>query len=240
MNKLQETPRIYGNVWGITVDGQNDFALPTGALSVKDGEAIVQPSNEFNQFVRDHSGNVIFTADWHPAETAHFQKYGGIWPEHCVADTEGAQLHSGLIVMPEDTFAIKGTGTKDDGYSGMEAVPQSGALYRPELAEAGFTLQDALLEAEEEMRQRKQRLVVGIGGLATDFCVKATVLDALKATDRRVTDVVLLRDAIRAVNLEPDAGDKAIAAMIEAGALAMSTRELIRGGIVIDRSRLER
>lgn len=232
--------QIYGDVFTINVDVQNDFALPTGALSVTDGEAVIGPLNRINNWTRDNGGSVIMTADWHPTETEHFATYGGIWPEHCIEDTHGAVLHSNLSVQPFDTVAIKGTSMKDDGYSGLEAVPVAGSMYDATNPQAKtYTIEQAIRSAEAYRAEQHQRLAILVGGLATDYCVKATVLDALAATSRENVDVVLLRNAIRAVNLTPIDGDEALKAMIEAGALAMTTEEIIAGGISIDETRLE-
>ncbi len=239
MKTTEQTTSTYGNAWIINVDVQNDFALPTGALSVADGESIVSPLNQINRWAREQGGTIVFTGDQHPPHTAHFIEHGGPWPTHCVAGTAGAELHEALEVCPWDTIADKGQSVYDDGYSGMDAIPVAGALADPELDGKNHTLSDELGELEIIYRQRRSRLAVLVGGLATDYCVKATVLDALERTDRQVVDVVLLRDAVRAVNLQPHDGDAAIQAMLEAGALAMTTEEAMAGGITIDRTRLE-
>ena len=178
-----------------------------------------------------HNGDVIFTQDYHPEATAHFAINGGTWPIHCVQKTNGAELHDSLTVLPEDRIVHKGMSLVDDGYSGFEGVIVN-SDNKP--------LAELVAEKEQEVRSRKQRLAIIIGGLATDFCDKATALDALTLTDRGITDVIVATDAMRAVNLQPNDGDAAIAAMIEAGAIAMTTEEIRRGGIIIDTSRLER
>lgn len=229
--KSIEAARTYGDVISITVDVQNDFALPSGSLSVTDGEAIISPTNALNDWVREHNGDVVFTQDYHPEATAHFAINGGTWPIHCVQETQGAQLHDGLIIAAEDRIVHKGMSLVDDGYSGFEGV----IVNNNNLPLASF-----VAEKERAVATRQQRLAIIIGGLATDFCDKATALDALALTDRDTTDVIIATDAMRAVNLQPHDGDAAIAAMIEAGAIAMTTEEIRRGGIVIDTSRLER
>lgn len=236
MNTLKNPEqRAYGDIITINVDVQNDFALPTGKLSVNEGETVVEPLNDINDWTRANGGLVVFTADNHPEQTAHFAAYGGVWPEHCVAGTPGAELHNNLIKTPEDLIAYKGTGTIDDGYSGTEAKP----VY-PGFPDSQKTVGDIVTGVEHFTDASRERLLVLVGGLATDYCVKATVLDALELTDRKKTDVILLRDAIRAVNINPTDGDEAIKAMLEAGALAMTTEEILRGGVQIDASRLER
>lgn len=179
-----------------TIDVQNDFC-PGGALGVKEGNLIVPTLNALARFVRNTNGQVVFTRDWHPEQTAHFQEYGGMWVPHCVAETPGAELHEDLNVQPDDIILNKGTSTTDDGYSGFEAV-----------ADDGTTL-EAIAEPKTD-----EHVALLIGGLATDYCVKATVLDACKLADSinyplngRRLDVYVIQDAIRAVNLN-DGDDK--------------------------------
>lgn len=231
--KTIETPRTYGDVITINVDVQNDFALRTGALSVRDGEAVIEPLNNLNGMTRENGGQVIFTQDYHPAETAHFEINGGIWPVHCVQGTEGAELHEALAQEPSDLIVHKGMSLVDDGYSGFE-----GTIVNGELAGTGLT--EFVAAREQQAKERRSRIAIIIGGLATDFCDQATTLDALAVTDRETTDVIIATDSMRAVDLQPGDGDTAIAAMREAGALAMTTEEIINGGIVIDETRLER
>ncbi|MFL5736627.1 MAG: isochorismatase family protein [Actinomycetota bacterium] len=181
----------------LVVDVQNDFADPNGSLYVTGGEEILDRANEEIRAASNAGALAIYTQDWHPPSTPHFQKDGGIWPVHCVRDTWGAEFVPGLEVR--GTVIRKGTGG-EDGYSGFSVRdPRSGARSATEL--------------EGELRSRDIRRVV-IAGLATDYCVVETVLDARHL--RFETEV--LRDAIRAVDLQPGDGDRAIERMREAGA----------------------
>lgn len=268
-----KAPKVYSDVIAINVDVQNDFALPTGALSVAGGEEVIEPLNNLNRWVRENGGQVLFTRDWHPKDTAHFNTHGGPWPPHCIRNRAGAAFHDNLEIMSGDNIADKGDDIVDDGYSGWYAEIVEGDLMGagattwnyPDLPDKGiYTACRALNEPELwhdeiEYKQipadpaKRKKIAIVIGGLATDFCVKETVLDALDPTQphgygyrtladpsERKYDVYLATDAIRAVNLRPDDGDKAIAAMKESGAIAMTTEEIINGGIIIDTNRLER
>ena len=173
----------------IVVDVQNDFC-PGGSLAVADGNSVVAPLNNLmNQFL-DRGEPVFKTRDWHPAKTKHFQAYGGTWPVHCVEGTPGAEFHPDLLDNPRITIISKGTNERADGYSGFDGTDL------------------ARLLREEEVEQ------VWVGGLATDYCVKHTVLDALQAG----FEVKALADAMRPVNISPDDGAKAIEEMRKAGA----------------------
>ncbi len=181
----------------IVVDVQNDFADPKGNLYVSEGEQVVPVINREIERALEAGAAVVYTQDWHPESTPHFEKDGGIWPVHCVADSWGAEFHPDLTVKGE--VVRKGTGG-EDGYSGFTVRdPQSGA--------EGQTGLEGLL------RERGIERVVVVG-LATDYCVKATALDALaKGFPTHVR-----RDAIRAVNLEPGDGDASIEELRRAGA----------------------
>jgi nicotinamidase/pyrazinamidase len=181
----------------IVVDVQNDFADPSGSLSVDGGDAIVSRVNQ-EIAAAGHAGALLaYTQDWHPPITPHFSAYGGIWPEHCVQDTWGATFHPDLHV--EGEIVRKGS-DGGDGYSGFsERDPESGETSPTIL---GDMLRDRGVE----------RLV--ICGLATDYCVVETVLDARTLR----FDVEVVGDAIRAVDREPGDGERAIARMRSAGA----------------------
>jgi nicotinamidase/pyrazinamidase len=181
----------------LVVDVQNDFADPSGSLYVEGAEAIVPLVNAEIERAIAGGATVLFTQDWHPESTPHFAKDGGIWPVHCVWDTWGSEFHPDLTV--NGTVLRKGVGG-EDGYSAFTVRdPRSGA--------ESATLLENLLHTS-----RIERLV--IMGLATDYCVKETVLDAAE----RGFGSVVVRDAIRAVNRNPGDGDAAIEAMREAGA----------------------
>jgi nicotinamidase/pyrazinamidase len=138
----------------VIVDFQNDFT-PGGALAVRDGDAIAEKINELAA-----SGDydlVVATRDWHPPDHGSFADQGGPWPVHCVAGTEGAQLHPALDQSKLDVIVDKGQSTDTDGYSGFEGT-----------------------ELESLLRERRITQVTVVG-LATDYCVKNTALDALRA-----------------------------------------------------------
>jgi len=181
----------------LVVDVQNDFADPAGSLHVRDGEEVVPLIDVQVVAARAAGARVVYTQDWHPPSTPHFARDGGIWPVHCVADTWGAQLHPDLLV--EGPIVRKGQGG-EDGYSGFTMRdPLSGRTEPTEL--------EGLLRAAGV-----ERLVVA--GLATDYCVEATVLDA-RALGFEVTVLV---SAIRAVDLAEGDGLRALARMRAVGA----------------------
>jgi len=182
----------------IVVDVQNDFADPRGSLYVSDGEAVIPVINHQVNAARTAGAFVVYTQDWHPASTPHFQKDGGIWPVHCVNETWGAELHPDLEVVGESLK--KGTDGKD-GYSAFSVRDPSSGETTPTRLEA-------------MLRERDIRLVT-VCGLATDYCVVETVLDARRLDFS--TDV--LSEAIRAVDLHAGDGDRALERMREAGAV---------------------
>ena len=180
----------------IVVDMQNDFADPEGSLYVQGGEEVVPVVNREIERARQAGALVVYTQDWHPDSTPHFAKDGGIWPVHCVGDTWGAELHPELEVA--GPTVRKGTGG-EDGYSGFSVRdPESGEESATGLAES--------------LAERGITRVVVVG-LALDYCVKATALDA--ATGGWQTTV--LQEATRPVNLEPGDGGKALDELKAAG-----------------------
>jgi nicotinamidase/pyrazinamidase len=181
----------------LVVDVQNDFADPSGTLSVEGGDEIVPRVNQEVAAARGAGALVVYTQDWHPPITPHFFKDGGIWPEHCVQETWGAEFQPDLDVNGE--IVRKGADGRD-GYSGF-------SVRDPESGETSPTTLEALLR-----EHRIERLV--ICGLATDYCVVETVLDARTLG----FPVEVVRDAVRAVDLDPGDGDRAIARMRNAGA----------------------
>jgi nicotinamidase/pyrazinamidase len=189
----------------IAVDMQNDFADPGGGLSVAGGTEIIPAVNDAVESARSAGSLVVFTQDWHPPSTPHFAKDGGIWPVHCVAGTWGAELHPDVIV-PGDAVRIRKGANGEDGYS-------------------GFTMRDSVTgetrptELESVLRERSVKRLV-VCGLATDYCVNATALDARQLG----FEVFVLTDAVRAVNLQGGDGERAMAAMREAGCQPWQTR----------------
>jgi nicotinamidase/pyrazinamidase len=173
----------------IVVDVQNDFC-PGGSLAVAHGDEVVAPLNKLIREFLDRGEPVYKTRDWHPARTKHFAAYGGVWPLHCVQNTPGAEFHPDLIDDPRINIISKGIDESADGYSGFDGT---------NLAE---------LLREEGVRE------IWVGGLATDYCVKETVLDGV----RQGFEVKVLADSMRAVNVNADDGAKAIAQLRHAGA----------------------
>lgn len=179
----------------LVVDVQNDFADPGGGLYVRDGESVVNRANEQVTSAQNSGATVVYTQDWHPASTPHFEKDGGIWPVHCVADTWGAELHPGLLV--HGPVVRKGT-SGEDGYSGFSVRdPVSGA--------AAPTQLQSLLDP------RIERLVVV--GLAGDYCVKETALDGIRLGYAVEVPLALTRF----VELEDGDADRAVEDMRAAG-----------------------
>jgi nicotinamidase/pyrazinamidase len=172
----------------LVVDVQNDF-LPGGALGITGGDAIVEPINRMLGAWRRHGLPVFLSRDWHPAGHCSFAAQGGPWPEHCVAGSPGAEFCGQLSRSPSDIVISKATRPDKDAYSALDGTPLADALQA-----RGIT-----------------RLF--IGGLATDYCVRATGLDARRAG----LDVVVLADAVCAVNVQPGDGDRALAELAAAG-----------------------
>ncbi len=180
----------------VVVDVQNDFADPAGSLAVPGGDAVVDTANAEIARARAGGALVVYTQDWHPPRTPHFALDGGIWPVHCVAGTWGAAFHPRLVVA--GSVVHKGTGG-EDGYSAFTMRdPASGAIRSTGLAEL--------------LREHGVTRVVLVG-LATDYCVQASGLDAVAAGF--ATEV--RRAAVAAVDLEPGDGERALAALVAAG-----------------------
>jgi nicotinamidase/pyrazinamidase len=181
----------------VVVDVQNDFADLAGSLSVAGGGAVVEAVNTQVAQAVSAGALVVYTQDWHPPSTPHFAKDGGIWPVHCVADSWGAELHPRLTVA--GPIVHKGV-SGEDGYSGFTCRdPRTGETSPTDL--------------EVVLLEHGIRRVVVVG-LATDYCVLATALDAITLG----FETAVLRDAVAAVELRPGDGDRALAAMAEAGA----------------------
>ncbi len=189
----------------IVVDVQNDFADPAGSLSVRGGDAVIPTINDEIAMATSAGALVVATQDWHPESTPHFAKDGGIWPVHCVGDTWGAELHPRLA-MPADAPRIHKGANGEDGYSGFTMRdPTSG--------------EETPTELDRLLRDRGIDNVVVVG-LATDYCVSATALDAA----RLGYDTATLTDAIAAVDLQPGDGDRALESMRDAGVAMWQSR----------------
>ena len=181
----------------IVVDVQNDFC-PGGALAVAEGDRVVPPLNRYIERFADAGLPIFATRDWHPEKTIHFKAYGGLWPAHCIQGSKGAEFRADLA-LPEDAVIVSaGTASDEEGYSGFDGVDSSGV---------------GLME----LLRRPNVTRIYVGGLATDYCVKQTVLDGLT----RGFSVTLLEDAVRGVELTPGDSQRAIQEMLQAGADAI-------------------
>lgn len=178
----------------LIVDVQNDFC-PGGALAVPEGDKVVAVLNGHIAFCAKNKIPIFASRDWHPMVTAHFREFGGLWPVHCVQKTKGAGFHSKLKLPKSTIILSKGVNPKGDSYSAFQAVDKNNCSF-----------------GEILKKMNVQQLYVG--GLATDYCVKASVLDARKLG----LDVQLLIDAVKGVNLKPDDSENAIKEMINCGA----------------------
>ncbi|OGO55283.1 MAG: isochorismatase [Chloroflexi bacterium RBG_16_72_14] len=189
----------------LVVDVQNDFADPAGSLSVRGGADVIPVINREAALATGNGAIVVCTQDWHPEHTPHFAKDGGAWPDHCVQHTWGAALHPDLVVSTGTPVVRKGA-NGEDGYSGFTMRdPATGDTIATELE---ALLRDAGVDD------------VVVTGLATDYCVKATALDAA----RLGFATTVLTDAIAAVDLRPGDGERALAAMREAGVRLHASR----------------
>jgi nicotinamidase/pyrazinamidase len=168
----------------IVVDVQNDFCLG-GALAVPDGDAVVEVVNR----LASDASFVVATRDWHPGDHGSFAAQGGTWPVHCVQDTPGAALHGGIDLSQIDVVVDKGEAPDREGYSGFEGT-----------------------DLERLLRERGVD-TVDVAGLALDYCVKATALDARRAG----FDVTVHRGATRAVEVTPGDGERAVSELRAAG-----------------------
>lgn len=182
----------------LVVDVQNDFC-PGGALPVPEGDRVIPVLNRLAD--RFGGAPVYASRDWHPPDTRHFQAFGGPWPVHCVAGTRGAELHPDLRLPPSAVIVSKGQDRADDGYSAFEATTPEGRRLPDDLRERNVT-----------------DLVVG--GLATDYCVRASVLDARRAGLR----VTVVTDAVAGIGRDDTA--RALEEMRQAGARLLSSSEL--------------
>ena len=178
----------------LIVDVQNDFC-PGGALPVSKGDRVVPVINRYIRIFQKRNALIFASRDWHPRKTKHFKEFGGPWPVHCVQKTQGAGFHPHLKLPRTVIIISKGYKANQDGYSAFAGVNAIGKLLEKILRE---------LDVRE----------LYVAGLATDYCVKSSALDALKAGFK----VKLLTDAIKGVNIKPDDSTKAIRQMIRSGA----------------------
>jgi nicotinamidase/pyrazinamidase len=181
----------------IIVDLQNDF-LPGGALGVPDGDAVIAPLNACIAKFSQAGAPIFATRDWHPADHCSFRARGGPWPPHCIADTRGAAFAAKLM-LPKDVIVISKASSADaDAYSGFDHT-----------------------ELATQLAARGCRRAF-IAGLATDYCVRATALDAMRAG----LQTVVLEDGVRAVNVKPTDGESALAELQAQGARLARSAEL--------------
>lgn len=180
----------------VVVDLQNDFC-PGGALPVENGDKVVPVLNKYIEKFRKAGAPILFTRDWHPPDHSSFKAQGGPWPPHCVQNSEGAKFHNDLLIPPEGEIVSKAD-KKDEAYSFFQ-----GTDLAQKLKERGI-----------------KRLLVG--GLATDYCVKETVLDGLKYG----FEVFVLDDASKGVNVNPGDSDNALHLMVAEGAKRIRVQDI--------------
>jgi nicotinamidase/pyrazinamidase len=183
----------------IVVDVQNDFC-PGGSLGVTEGDQVVLAINRYIERFAAAGAQIIATRDWHPPQTRHFKIHGGIWPVHCVQHTHGAEFHPALQLGDAAAIVSKGTTAESDSYSAFDGLDDHGNSLATLLRAAG---------AEQ----------IFIGGLATDYCVKQTVIDGLK----HGFEVVVLTEAVRGVDVTPGDSQRALEEMRRAGARTLGS-----------------
>jgi nicotinamidase/pyrazinamidase len=183
----------------MVVDVQRDFC-PGGSLAVPEGDRIVPALGRAIDLFAGAGLPIFFTRDWHPPDHISFRDREGPWPPHCVAGSPGAEFHPGLRRTPGIEVISKATGREEEAYSGFRGT-----------------------DLADRLRRRGVRRVV-VGGLATDYCVRETVLDAI----REGFEAVLLIDAVRAVEVRPGDGPSAIEEMVRAGAAPVRIDDLGR------------
>jgi nicotinamidase/pyrazinamidase len=192
---MQTPPATFAAGDGLLlVDPQNDFC-PGGSLPVADGDRVMPVLSAWAAAAERARVPIFVSRDWHPQRTTHFKEFGGVWPPHCVMNTPGAEFHPELRVPGSAVVVSKGMGEAEDAYSAFQARDADGVLL------------GALLE-----QQGVRHLYVG--GLATDYCVKSSGLDALSSGYR----VTLITDGMRAVDVQAGDGAQALAELHQAGA----------------------
>jgi nicotinamidase/pyrazinamidase len=184
----------------IVVDVQNDFC-PGGKLGVKDGDKVVKPLNQYIRFFSRHKLPVFATRDWHPEKTRHFKIFGGLWPVHCVENTRGASFRKDLKIPFGTGILSKGMDPRKEGYSVFSAEDSRGR---------------GLLRILRALKIKE----IYIGGLTTEYCIRYTVLDALKYGFK----TAFLADAVMPVNLQE--GKKVIKELKKAGARALTLKNI--------------
>lgn len=178
----------------LIIDMQNDFC-PEGALPVKEGDRVVPVLNRYIEIFTAEGAPIYASRDWHPEKTVHFEKFGGKWPVHCVQGSFGAEFHADLELPKSAVVITAGDDPNTDGYSAFEGHDEKGRPFIECLRSEGVSR-------------------IYVGGLATDYCVRYTVLDALKEG----FSVTVLTDAIRGVDVKEGDSKRALEEMSEAGA----------------------
>lgn len=178
----------------VVVDVQNDFC-PGGSLGVPEGDKVVPVLNEYIRLFSEKGLTIYASRDWHPLETRHFRDFGGVWPAHCVQGTHGAEFRSDFKLPETAIIVSKGMDPEQDSYSCFQAFEADGTDFLGSLRRRGINH-------------------IYIGGLATDYCVRWTSLDALRLGFK----VTVLLDAIRGVDLKPGDSASALDEIIRAGA----------------------
>lgn len=177
----------------IIVDVQNDFC-PGGSLAVAKGDEVVPVINKLAEEFHEEGSPIYASRDWHPERTSHFKGFGGAWPPHCVRKTEGAKFHPKLSLPKGTTIISKGMDPKKDSYSAFHGESKNG--------------RDLLSLLKGDIIKE-----VWVCGLATDYCVKDTALDAR----RHGFDVALVLDGVRSVDIKPGDGERAVLEMLSKG-----------------------
>jgi len=187
----------------LIVDVQNDFC-PHGALAIAGGDRVVGPLNRIAEHFAAAALPVLATRDWHPPVTRHFKEFGGVWPSHCIQESPGAAFHPALR-LPQGTVIIsKGSDPDSDAYSAFDGRSADGS---------------SLVDVLAALHVRR----LYIGGLATDYCVRSSVLDACRAG----LEVTVLTDAIVGVDIVAGDCERAMAEMARAGAVFRTADEVI-------------
>ncbi|MGD0423680.1 MAG: isochorismatase family protein [Candidatus Bathyarchaeia archaeon] len=180
----------------VVVDVQNDFC-PRGAVPVPQGDKVVPMLNEYVKKFRNAGAAIIFTRDWHPHDHSSFKSQGGPWPPHCVQGSKGAEFHEALV-LPPGAEVVSKADKRDEAYSFFQGTDLAREFHQRDLTK------------------------MFVGGLATDYCVKETVLDGLK----NGFEVYHLDDASRGVNVQSNDAALALAEMVKRGAKRVTLNDL--------------
>lgn len=188
----------------LVVDIQNDFC-PGGALGIPEGDRIIPAVNKYIRIFSKNKWPIFATRDWHPVKSKHFKDFGGVWPVHCIHNTKGAAFHPQLKLTKETILLYKGMDPEKDSYSTFQAEDEKGLSLPKLLKITGIS-------------------EIYIAGLATDYCVKYSAIDALKLGFK----VKILTDAIQGVNLKPRDSEKAIQKITAMGAKKITLKDMER------------